>query len=67
MICYRCKREALELAPLWPYERETYAHMEIVMRLCTHCGLIQNHYGDDETLTPSEAAYKDDIPEERPG
>ena len=58
MNCYRCKREALELAPLWPYERETYAEIEIVMRLCLHCGLEQNHYGHDEYLTPGEAAYK---------
>lgn len=58
MTCYRCKREALELAPLWPYERETYVAIEIVMRLCLHCGLEQNHYGDDEFLTPAEAAYK---------
>jgi len=58
MVCYRCGREALELAPLWPYERETYPQIEIVMRLCLHCGLEQNHYGDDEILTPSEAAYK---------
>ena len=58
MVCYRCKREALELAPLWPYEREMYARIEIVMRLCLHCGLEQNHYGHDEILTPAEAAYK---------
>ena len=58
MVCYRCGREALELAGLWPYERETYPQIEIVMRLCLHCGLEQNHYGDDEILTPAEAAYK---------
>jgi hypothetical protein len=56
MRCYRCNSTELVLAPLWPYERESYAGIEIVMRLCQWCGLEQNHYGDDEMLTPSEAA-----------
>ena len=56
MECYRCGSDRLTLAPLWPYERESYAAIEIVMRQCQHCGLEQNHYGDDEMLTPSEAA-----------
>ena len=56
MRCYRCDSDELELAPLWPYERETYVAIEIVMRLCMHCGLEQNHYGHDEMLTPGEAA-----------
>jgi len=56
MECYRCDSAKLELAPLWPYERESYAAIEIVMRQCQHCGLEQNHYGHDEMLTPGEAA-----------
>ena len=56
MICTRCNHEGLELAPLWPSERETNARTEVVMRLCMHCGLVQNNYGDSEILTPSEAA-----------
>ena len=56
MECYRCGSDQLTLAPLWPYERDSYAAIEIVMRQCQHCGLEQNHYGDDEMLTPSEAA-----------
>ena len=56
MECYRCGSDQLALAPLWPYERESFAAIEIVMRQCQHCGLEQNHYGDDEMLTPSEAA-----------
>ena len=56
MECYRCDSAKLEMAPLWPYERESYAAIEIVMRQCQHCGLEQNHYGHDEMLTPGEAA-----------
>ena len=56
MECYRCDSDNLTLAPLWPYEREAYAAIEIVMRQCQNCGLEQNHYGHDELLTPSEAA-----------
>ena len=56
MECYRCYSDKLALAPLWPYERESYAAIEIVMRQCQHCGLEQNHYGHDEMLTPREAA-----------
>ena len=56
MECYRCKSDDLILAPLWPYERETYAAIEIVMRQCQNCGLEQNRYGHDELLTPCEAA-----------
>ena len=56
MECYRCKSNDLILAPLWPYARETYAAIEIVMRQCQHCGLEQNRYGHDELLTPGEAA-----------
>ena len=56
MECYRCGSDRLSLAPLWPYERESYAAIEIVMRQCQNCGLEQNHYGHDEMLTPTEAA-----------
>ena len=46
------------LAPLWPHEREIYARVEIVMRMCLYCGLEQNHVRDDERLTPAEAARR---------
>ena len=56
MKCYRCESEDITLAALWPNDRETYAAAGIVMRLCTNCGLEQNHCGDDETIDPAEAA-----------
>ena len=56
MACYRCGSDQLDLAPLWPYERKSYTAIEIVMRQCQNCGLEQNHYGHDETLTPRAAA-----------
>ena len=56
MKCYRCESEDLTLAALWPEDRKTYPAIPIVMRLCTHCGLEQNHCGDDETIDPAEAA-----------
>ena len=52
MQCYRCKTEGLVLAPLWPYEKQTYPAIGIVMRICPNCGLEQNHYGDDDTASP---------------
>ena len=56
MICYRCDAAALELAALWPYERELYPAIGIVLRQCQHCGLEQNHMGDDVPIEPREAA-----------
>ena len=56
MKCYRCEFETLVLASLWPQERKQYAEAGIVMRLCTNCGLEQNHGGHDEQLEPYTAA-----------
>ena len=56
MECYRCDFGVLELAPLWPQDRKTYARVDIVMRVCPNCGLEQNHRGDDEPLSAVEAA-----------
>ena len=56
MQCYKCGSKKLVLAPLWPYERETYPMAKIVMRQCRNCGLEQNHYGDDELLEPRQGA-----------
>ena len=56
MECYRCNFGVLELAPLWPQDRETYANVGIVIRVCLNCGLEQNHWGDDEPLGAADAA-----------
>lgn len=56
MECYRCYSDDLVLAPLWPQDRNTYSKIGIVMRLCKNCGLEQNHFGDDEPLSASDAA-----------
>ena len=56
MRCYKCESDQLELAPLWPYERTTYAVANIVLRQCQHCGLVQNHVGHDEPLQPADVA-----------
>ena len=46
------------LAPLWPYERKVYVQAGIVMRLCTNCGLEQNHSGHDEHMEPITASQE---------
>jgi len=46
------------LAPLWPYERKAYVQAGIVMRLCTNCGLEQNHSGHDEHMEPITASQE---------
>ena len=56
MECYRCGSEELALAPLWPYERATYAEINIVIRQCRSCGLEQNHCGYDEPCDSDKAA-----------
>ena len=56
LTCYRCKFEGLVLASLWPYEKKTYPAIDIVMRICPNCGLEQNHYGDDDTASPTMCA-----------
>jgi len=56
MNCYRCESEDLSLAALWPQDRKIYAAINIVMRICKHCGLEQKHQGDDEPLDAAEAA-----------
>ena len=58
MRCYRCEEESLELAPLWPYERKAYVQAEIVIRICTNCGLEQNHRGHDEHMEPIKASQE---------
>ena len=58
MRCYRCGEETLVLAPLWPYERTAYVQAGIVMRLCTNCGLEQNHRGHDEHMAPIAASQE---------
>ena len=58
MRCYRCDEESLELAPLWPYERKAYVQAEIVIRICTNCGLEQNHRGHDEHMEPIAASQE---------
>lgn len=58
MRCYRCEEESLELAPLWPYERKAYVQAEIVIRICTNCGLEQNHRGHDEHMEPITASQE---------
>jgi hypothetical protein len=58
MTCYRCGEDALVLAPLWPYERKAYVQAGIVMRLCTNCGLEQNHRGHDENMEPISASQE---------
>jgi hypothetical protein len=55
MKCYRCDSEDLILAGLWPRDKETFPAANIVLRLCRHCGLEQNHCGDDETIEPEQA------------
>jgi len=64
MRCYRCRSVELVLAPLWPFERDTYKAAGIVLRLCMNCGLEQNHVGHDEYLTPGIAST--DAPSARP-
>ena len=64
MNCYQCNSDQLELAPLWPYERESNKAGNVVMRQCQNCGLEQNHHGHDETLTntkASEDAHASDV------
>ena len=56
MRCYQCGSERLELASLWPVERRFYIAARIVMRRCQDCGLEQNHYGNDESIEPEQAA-----------
>jgi len=56
MKCYRCGSSELALAPLWPYERTTYAQINVIIRQCQSCGLEQNHCGDDETWDSAQAA-----------
>lgn len=56
MKCYRCESESLELSPLWPRMAKVFVVAEIVLRTCQDCGLKQNHYGGEETLTPVQAA-----------
>lgn len=58
MNCYRCNAdgESLELAPLYPYERELYALANLVMRQCKNCGLEQSHVNDGEELTALDAS-----------
>jgi hypothetical protein len=51
MICYVCGDDDLPLAELWPRDRHLYRVAHIVMRQCQHCGLEQNHVGDDECLS----------------
>ena len=58
MSCYRCGDDALVLAPLWPYERKIYIEAKIVLRICTNCGLEQNHRGDDEHIEPIAASQE---------
>jgi hypothetical protein len=54
--CYHCGSSDVSLAELWPKERKSYRMAQIVMRQCQHCGLEQNHVGDDECLSPDEAS-----------
>ena len=56
MKCYRCGSSELALAPLWPYERQVYSEINIIIRQCQSCGLEQNHCGDDETWDSAQAA-----------
>jgi hypothetical protein len=58
MNCYRCGSDKLVLAPLTPYERESYARCGTVMRVCEHCGLEQSHAGDDEPMDALVAAQE---------
>lgn len=58
MNCYRCDSENLPLAPLTPWERETYSEAGIVMRRCGHCGLEQSHSGDDDLMSSLVAAQE---------
>ena len=64
MECYRCMSTELVLAALWPADRKSYPQAGIVLRLCTNCGLEQNHMGHDEPSTPEIASV--DAPDARP-
>lgn len=55
--CFLCKEDSqLALATLWPSERKIYARIGIVLRQCLNCGGLQNRTGNDEELSPAEAA-----------
>lgn len=58
MECYRCGGTDLALTPLTRKERADYYYAGLVLRTCPNCGLVQNHVGDDEPLSPAVAAQE---------